>query len=140
MKLRFIFLFVVLIISCKKNKNLHPVPNQSFDFTIDLTLPSYADLNGVGGYAFVTGGSKGIIVYRRSIDEYIAFDRHSPADVDGSCATALTPNSDNFLVLEDACNNAEFSLYDGSAIANSEFGLRQYMAIWDGGQVLRIFN
>lgn len=141
MKLRFIlFLFALqMITSCNKNSN-HPVPNIPFDITINMTLPSYSALNGVGGYAFVNGGSKGIIVYRRGIDDFVAFDRHSPADIAGSCAQPLTPDDDNFLVLIDSCNNASFSLYDGSPISNSDFGLRMYATAWNGNESLRIFN
>ena len=141
MKLRFIlFLFPLLMVtSCNKNSN-HPVPNIPFDITINMTLPSYSALNGVGGYAFVNGGSKGIIVYRRGIDDFVAFDRHSPADIAGSCAQPLTPDDDNFLVLIDSCNNASFSLYDGSPILNSDFGLRMYATAWNGNESLRIFN
>ena len=141
MKLRFILflMLAVLIVGCTKNKQ-HPVPSIPFDITINLTLPSYSDLNGVGGYAFVSGGSKGIIVYRRSIDEFIAFDRHSPADIDGVCATPLTPDTNNFLVLNDICNGAQFSLYDGSVISGSDWGLRQYQTIWNGSDGLRIYN
>ncbi|MBP6271608.1 MAG: hypothetical protein KA394_03620, partial [Fluviicola sp.] len=49
---------------CSKNKN-HPIASIPFDFQIDLSLPSYQDLNGVGGWAYVNGGIKGIIVYRQ---------------------------------------------------------------------------
>ena len=90
--------------------------------------------------AYVNGGSRGIIVYRRGIDEFIAFDRHSPADPDGSCATPLTPDSSNYLVLNDICNDATFSLYDGSPISNASFGLRQFQTSWNGQETLRIYN
>ena len=95
---------------------------------------------GVSGYAYVNGGSRGIIVYRRGIDDFIAFDRHSPADVAGSCEQPLTPNANNFLMLDDTCNVAQFSLYDGSPVSGSEYGLRQYAVTWDGSQTLRIYN
>lgn len=141
MKLRFILFAIplMLLLACTKNNN-HPVPNIPFDITINLTLPSYSELMGVGGYAYVNGGSKGIIVYRRGIDDFVAFDRHSPADPAGTCALPLTPDENNFLVLNDTCNSAQFSLYDGSPIANSDFGLRQYTTSWNGSESLRIFN
>lgn len=141
MKVQFILFFAIsiLLLSCKKNST-HPVPNIPFDVTINLTLPSYSDLNGVGGYAYVNAGSRGVIVYRRGIDDFVAFDRHSPADPEGTCPQPLTPDADNFLVLNDTCNNAQFSLYDGSIISNSEFGLRQYATAWNGTDQLRIFN
>lgn len=142
MKLRFILflaLSVFTLSACNKG-NSHPVPNIPFDFTIDITLPSYSSLMGVGGFTYVTGGSRGIIIYRRSIDEFIAFDRHSPQDPDGACDLPLYPDNDNFLILIDSCSTATFSLYDGSAISNSEFGLRQYQTVFNGSNILRIYN
>lgn len=138
---RFVFAIVtlVLISSCGKNRQ-NPVPNLPLDVTIDINLPSYSNIQGVGGYTYVNGGSKGIIVYRKSLDEFVAFDRHSPADVDGTCPEPLYPSPNNFLELIDSCGNATFSLYDGSAITNSEFGLRQYATQFNGSNLLRIYN
>ena len=141
MKLRFIlFLGLVLMLTnCKKNKN-HPVPSIAFDIIIDINLPSYNALIGVGAWAYVNGGSRGIIVYRRSIDEFIAFDRHSPADPDALCPEPLFPDPDNFLTLIDSCSTARYSLYDGSPIQDSEFGLRQYQTSYNGSNSVRIYN
>ncbi|MFM1893165.1 MAG: hypothetical protein ACO28O_03560 [Crocinitomicaceae bacterium] len=130
---------VLWVLGCQKN-NQNPVPNIPLDLTIDLGLPSYMNLQGVGGYSYVNGGSKGIIVYRRSIGEFVAFDRHSPADAEGTCPQPLYPDVNNFLTLIDSCNNAQFSLYDGSPIQNSTYGLRQYATQFNGSNLLRIYN
>lgn len=135
----FIIVTFLSITSCGKNHQ-NPVPSLPIDVTIDINLPSYNGLQGVGGYTYVNGGSKGIIVYRKSLDEFVAFDRHSPADINGICPEPLYPNSNNFLELIDSCNNATFSLYDGSPISNSEFGLRQYATQFNGSNLLRIYN
>ena len=116
------------------------MPNVPVDVTIDLSFPSYSALQGVSGYTYVNGGSRGIIVYRKSLDEFVAFDRHSPADIEGTCVEPLYPDANNFLELIDSCNNARFSLYDGSPISNSEYGLRQYATQYNGSNILRIFN
>lgn len=141
MKIRIILWMAVffVFVGCRKNKN-HPVPSVATDITIDINLPSYNALVGVGGWTYVTGGSRGIIVYRRSDADFIAFDRHSPADPSGTCPEPLYPSQDNFLQLIDSCNDAIFSLYDGSPIKNSEFGLRQFQTAWNGSNLLRIFN
>ena len=89
MKIRIFLLILILTgVSCKKNRT-HPVPSIAFDFSIDLTLPSYQDLNSVGGWAYVAGGIKGIIVYRQSTDVFVAWERMSPEDPDNVCATGL---------------------------------------------------
>lgn len=140
MKVRIILLLVLTAaVSCRKNKN-HPVPSIPFDITINMSLPSYSELQGVGGWTYVAGGSRGIIVYRKSYDQFVAFDRQSPAEGGADCATPLTPDSTNFLQLNDVCSGATFSLYDGSPMSGSEFGLRQYQATWDGNYIVRIFN
>lgn len=136
----FILLLFFIFSGCKKNNKQHPVPSYSFDITINIDLPSYSQLVGVGGYAYVNGGSRGIIVYRRAIDDFVAFDRHSPKDPNGTCAQPLVPDTDNFLQLNDTCSGATFSLYDGSAISGSEYGLRQYQTVWNGTNTLRIYN
>ena len=79
-------------------------------------------------------------MYRRSIDEFVAFDRHSPADVDASCPSPLFPDPDNFLILKDTCNDATFSLYDGSPISGSQYGLMQYATSFNGNNLVNIYN
>jgi hypothetical protein len=121
--------------------NQTPVPNIPFDRTIDLNLPSYSDLNGVGGYAYIDNvGSRGVIVYRRAIDEFIALDLHSPEDPEGDCFLPLFPLQDNFLILKDTCSGAQFSLYDGLPYSGSSYQLRQYRTTFNGSNLLRVFN
>jgi len=133
------FGFLLLAAKCKQ-QNQHPVPFVPVDVTIDIQLPSYSNLQGVGGWTYLNGGSRGIIVYRKGIDEFVAFDWHSPADPDGTCPLALYPDDQNFLQLLDSCNNAVFSLYDGSPVSNSIYGLRQYATQFNGNNLLRVYN
>ena len=131
----------LLLLSSKcNNQNQHPVPFVPVDITIDIQLPSYSNLQGVGGWTYLNGGSRGIIVYRKAIDEFVAFDRHAPSDPEGSCPIALYPDDQNFLQLIDSCNNAVFSLYDGSPVSNSIFGLRRYATQFNGNNLLRVYN
>ena len=87
----------------------------------------------------MVGGSKGIIVYRKSYDEFVSFDLHSPAN-DGLCDISLIPDTNNFLQLNDLCSGATFSLFDGSPMSGSDLGLRQYQCTWDGSYNVRIRN
>ena len=137
-----LFLSCLILLSsskCDKGKQ-NPIPYVPFDITIDIQLPSYNQLQGVGGWSYVNGGSRGIIVYRKGIDEFVAFDRHSPVDTDGICDFPLFPDAENFLLLKDTCNNASFSMYDGSPVSNSAFGLRQYAVQFNGSNLVRIYN
>jgi hypothetical protein len=139
-KIRIFLLILVLAgVSCKKNRT-HPIPSIAFDLQIDLTLPSYQELNSVGGWAYVSGGIKGIVVYRQSTDIFVAWERMSPEDPDNVCSTPLSIDSTNFLQLNDACSGAKFSMYDGSPISGSDWGLRKYQTEWNGSNLLRIYN
>ncbi len=141
MKNLLLFCFGFLLLSSKcNNQNQNPVPFVPVDVTIDIQLPSYSNLQGVGGWTYLNGGSRGIIVYRKGIDEFVAFDRHSPVDVSGTCPLPLYPDNQNFLQLKDSCNNAVFSLYDGSPVSNSIYGLRQYATQFNGNNLLRVYN
>jgi hypothetical protein len=137
--LQILYFFLAFgVFSCKKNQN-HPVPSLPFDITIYINLPTYNSLESVGGWAYVDGGVRGLIVYRQSYDVFVAFDRQSPAN-DASCEFPLTTNKDNFLQLDDSCSTATFSLLDGSPNSGSDFGLRSYQTFWGGGSSLRIYN
>lgn len=135
------FISFILLTSCTRN-NRHPVPYYQFDVNINLNLPSYQHLQGVGGWAYIDGaGSRGVIVYRRSMGEFVAFDRHSPTDLDASCSSGLVTDEENFLILNDPCSNARFSLFDGSIISgDTDWGLRSYLTVFNGGDFLRVYN
>lgn len=135
------FLLVIGVsFACNKTKN-HPVPSLPFDTEINLTLPSYSSLQSVSGYAYVLGGIKGLIVYRRGPNEFVCFDRMSTTANAADCDTGLVVNPDNFLVLDDPCSDAQFSLYDGSIVnGDVEYGLRQYRTAWNGNTKLRLYN
>jgi hypothetical protein len=134
----FSLLSLLLLIGCLKNTT-HPIPSTPFSISINLNLPSYNALNGVSGYCYVQGGIQGIIVYRRSIDEFYAFECKSPAG-NAECSFPLKVNKSNFLQLDDSCTSAKFSLFDGSAISGSNVGLRQYSTQWNGSNILVIYN
>lgn len=145
MKLRIILLLTIFwgVSACNRN-NRHPVPYFQFDVTINLNLPSYSPLMGVGGWAYLDNvGSRGVIIYRSSSNQFVAFDRHSPADEAANCPSPLYPDEDNFFILRDDCNDALFSLLDGSPWNDSQYtdwGLRAYQTHFDGGTNLRVYN
>lgn len=139
MKIVIFFCLICISFSACKKTSSNPVANIPFDISINLNLPSYSALQGIGGYCYVEGGVQGIVVYRKSNDEFVAFDRQSPAS-QTKCITPLIINKDNFLQLDDSCTQAKFSLFDGSAISGSEVGLRAYQTYWNKGNLLRIYN
>jgi len=133
--------FFILFTSSACKRNLHPVPDIPFNINIDFNLPTYSGLQSIGGYAYVDNvGVKGLVVYRRSMDEFVAFDRMSTASGSDTCGP-LYIDPDNLLILLDLCTESKFSLFDGSLIQGpAEWGLRGYRIMFNGNSILNIQN
>lgn len=125
------------------NQNPGNIPNVPVDITLNIFDPSFQDLQGVGGYAFIPGGSRGIVVYRVSIDQFNAYERHCTYDADNPCGKVSLDESGVMLV-DDDCNEegcgSKFNIIDGSVIQGPAlYPLLQYNTYFDG-VVLRIYN
>ncbi len=126
-----------LLTSCEERN--YPIPNLPVNRTLNLDLPAYVALNSPGGYAYVNGGSRGIVVYR-NFDEFIALDRHSTINSDMECAV-VDVNPDNPFELIDTCSNTTYSILTGVVLSGSaQFALRRYNAQWDGAFTVNIIN
>ncbi|HCQ29059.1 MAG TPA: hypothetical protein DIU39_02160 [Flavobacteriales bacterium] len=135
-KIIYIFLIIILF-GCQKNEQ-NGVPIVSVDIYIYTTDPDFVDLNAVGNWTYVTGGSRGIIVYRYSNNEFKAYDRHCPYQSQNSCAL-VTVESSNITAKDDCCGST-FLLTDGSVTGGpATFPLKQYRTSFDG-TVLHIYN
>jgi nitrite reductase/ring-hydroxylating ferredoxin subunit len=126
----------MLFVSCKKDEDT--IPNVSVNIVISTTDPSYNDLNAVGGWIYLTGGSRGIIIYRYSIDEFMAYDRHCTYEPTESCAVVEVDLSG--IIAEDLCCGSQFLLTDGSVIDGpASVPLKFYQTTFDGNN-LYVYN
>ena len=142
--------------SYPENPNRPQIP---FSFSIYPNSLQYQQLNVTSGWIYLTSEvestSRGIIVYRQSQNEFLAYDRLPPNEPD-----ACTDSQGNTtrLVVEfpyvvDHCNNAYYNILNGQIIVNEEFDmipvfptdegtiypLIQYHTQYDG-QKLTIYN
>lgn len=129
----------LLLLSNACQKERHPVPNVPVDLMVNLDLPSYQGLNAPGGYVYLNGGSRGILLYR-NIDRFAAMDRHSTYNSDDSCSVvAVNPN--NSFELIDSCNDVAYSISTGVVIRGAaRWGLRTYNTSWNGGHTVHVYN
>jgi hypothetical protein len=105
-----LILITTILLNCNDQEDI--IPYVYVNIYIDLNDPEYVDLNAVGNSVMVTGGVKGIIIFRKSLDEFTAFDRASPANPD--CAVNLDETGTTAI---DTCTNSKFSLLlDGAVI------------------------
>lgn len=121
-----IFLLLMLSLAsastCDEDEDV--VPYVYVNFEINLSNTDYFDLNAVGNAVMVNGGYKGIIIYRKSLEEFTAFDRCCTYDVD-SDTTRL--ELDGARAVCPHCG-AEFSLsLDGMVLEGpAALSLKQY--------------
>ena len=124
--------------SCVKNNNL--VPFVPVDLYLNLYLPGYSSLNAIGGWAYVSGGSRGIIIYRQSVDLFAAYDRHCTYNADNPCVIAEVDSS--FTFVECSCDGSQYQLYDGLVIQGpAGYSLKPYRTSFSAmNNVVHIYN
>ena len=128
----------MLLTSCKE-KEVYPIPNVPVNITLNLDLPSYQNLNAPGGWVYVDGGSRGIVVYR-NFDEFVALDRHSTYESNKDCAI-VSIDTINAFILNDSCSTSQYNIIDGTVVTGpAKWGLKRYQTNWDGAYTVQIYN
>jgi nitrite reductase/ring-hydroxylating ferredoxin subunit len=128
---------VVFCFACRKNNNNELVPYYVVNFSFSLSDPQYNKLNAPGAWLYVTGGSRGIIIYRKSNDEFMAYDRHCTYKVEDLCRVNVNSSQ---VVAVDSCCGSQFVLTDGSIIKGpASRTLITYRTFFDGNR-LQVYN
>jgi len=132
-----IFFFLLCFAACKKRAEV--VPSVPADFTIYLNLPDFIKLNSAGGSVYVSGGVKGILVYRVSNDEFAAYDRDCPYDPNVSNAIVQVDSS-GILAIDYNCGS-QFNLINGDVLRGpAAYSLKRYAADYDGVSTVHVHN
>jgi hypothetical protein len=126
-----------LFFACKK-KNKDPIPEAYISFYLNISSTLYLNLATVGGWEYITGGYKGIVIYRKSSEEFIAFERACPNDWEiDSAFVSVEPSG---LILKCKSCSSEYLILDGSIVKGpTSIPLKQYKTSFDG-QTLHIYN
>ncbi len=136
--------FVIIIIAvllplqgCDK-EGKERVPNVYVNFTIDITSGQYIELEMIGGWVYVTGGYRGIILYRNSIEEIVALDRTSTYKPESlGTQVVVEPNNP---IAADTVNGMRYLLMDGSVISGPvSTPLKRYRTSFNGF-LLSVYN
>lgn len=115
------------------------VDGADIDITINPTTLQYQELNTVGGWMYLTARepSRGLIVYRFSMDEFRAYDRKPPYNPDECGETTRLIVDFPFVV--DECHDFKYNIIDGSIIEGDGRILYYYNTSFDG-TTLKIWN
>lgn len=136
---------------CKEYPQNPNRPVLPYPITIYPNTMQYYELNFVSGWIYITSDvestSRGIIVYRQSETEFLAFDRMPPNEPDA--CTDSHGNTTRLVVdipfVVDRCNNAYYNILNGQIIIREPdmvpnfptdgtvvFPLIQYHTFYDG--------
>jgi hypothetical protein len=128
--------------SCGNKVVESPIPNVSFDITLNLNLPLYTELlHPMGGIVYVDNvGSKGIAILRISQDQFVVYDRHCSYNVDEGCRVFIDP--ENIASLKDSlCCSSSFNMLNNGLPDSgpASLSLKPYNYTFNGSN-LRVYN
>ena len=133
-----LFLFVFLLPQCKKEKQQNEIPTIAVSIAIDPNSTEYIRLNSVNGWEYLTGGYRGIIVFRASTNGFMAFERACPYDWNLT-STRIVVDSSGITTVCPSCKS-KFILTDGSPYSGpSSYPMKQYQTSFNG-TTLFIYN
>src|SRR5690554_456102 len=134
-----LILFLIAGVEGCKDKD-DRVPYVLVDITLYLDLPEFANLVTPGGYATISGGSMGIVIYRRSEEEFSAFDRHCTHKVSEYCRIHVDENTGITAICE--CCGSVFSIYDGIPVeGEAQRSLLRYNTNYNNNtKILYLYN
>ena len=89
-------LWTILLLACLPLSGCRDtpgvIPYVDVNIDLNLALPAYNSLNFPGNWLYISGGSRGLIVYRYTLDEFVVLDRHATFDVE-QVANAPSPKT-----------------------------------------------
>lgn len=104
----FLLLLLITVSSCSENIPESQIPLTNVDETINLTNQQYLPLRMVGGYVYIKGGLRGIILYKESPNSYLAIERTCSFQPTDTCARVEVDDSGFFLI--DPCCGSTFNM------------------------------
>lgn len=134
LKILSIFGLIFYLNNCTEKKN-GIIPNVPVNLYFNINDPEFIHLAVPGNSLPISGGVNGIVVYRVSVDDFVAFDRTCTYQPEDNCAVKI----DN-AVAECPCCSSKFFLIDGAVFEGpATYPLKPYRVLFDGTNV-RITN
>ncbi|MCA6435159.1 MAG: hypothetical protein IM600_13115 [Bacteroidetes bacterium] len=135
---------IISVNGCKKKKATqpqanNPVPYIPIDFVIYPNNPTYFPIQSIGGWMYMNNvGINGIVIYRKSNEEFVVLERTSSYLPDNPYARVKVQQ--NNFDLKDTISGSKWRIFDGEVTEGpASWPLRRYGAAYDGNS-LRIVN
>lgn len=114
------------------------VPYVYVNFQADVTSGQFTELQLIGGWVYVTGGYRGIILHRSAFEEIVALDRTSTYKPETMGIQVVVEPNNMFAV--DTVNAMKYLLMDGSVVEGPvSKPLKRYRTTFDG-TMLHVYN
>lgn len=100
------------------------VPNVAVSLSININNQPYQTLQHVGGQAYASGGNRGIILYRVSSTQILAYDRTCTYDLPDAGGIVQGQTNNTAICLD--CGSQYYLSNGGVASGPTTIGLKQY--------------
>ena len=127
----------MFIMSCDPNEAQNVIPDVPVDIEVDLSSIDNVELQQVGGYKYLNGGVRGIVLIRTSLTEFTALDRNCTYLPSNSKAIVSMHSSGFYL--EDTTCNSNFNHSGFPTGGPAPFPLKEYN-VSRSGDLLFILN
>ncbi len=133
-----LFLTMLFFFNC--NERNDAIPDVYVNIELDLNNPDFFPLQTMGNNVYVTGGVRGILVYRKSYNEFLAVERCCPHDPE--VGKIFIDESGHFAADTIGCGSNFSLLIDGMVTKGpSKFPLKRYHTEYlQNLNILRISN
>ena len=138
--MRIVYFLIVFICftGCSDDEMETLLPNVPVDETVNLNLPQFIDLQTPTGWAYTTGGVRGILIHNQGVGTppYKAFDRACP---NNDCTIPMV--FDGSLKMTCQCDDIPYSIIDGSPQSpNGRYFAREYKVTMLNSSTIHITN
>ena len=123
-----ILFLTFMLVSCTEKDDI--IPNVYVNFRIQAS-----EIGGVGNAIYTSSnyGVKGIIIYHKYSNEYVAYERCCSYKPNDDCAVVELDNEISPTFLIDSCCSSKFLLEDGTPFDGPALlPLKQYATYFDG--------
>lgn len=123
---------LLLVAACGREQRCG-VPIGMTNFEINPNSAYYSGLNNVGGYEYLTGGHRGVVVVRLSWDQFAAYERTCP--LDSTTAVVVSEDWGSSLLECPKCKTCFIANSDGMPMDGGATScpLYQYSTSYSGG-------
>lgn len=112
----FLFIGLIVLTNCSSNENLaNCIQSLPLNVNTDLNNPQLINAQTPGGHADLGGGNKGILLFNKNGNDFVAFDKLCPA---GDCNQPMVFEN---RLLKCPCDDSTYSVDFGGAPQTNGF-------------------